>query len=118
MVRFGALALLILASAGCYSWRPTNVGPHALINDARPLEVRATMLDGSVMTMRNPTLVNDTIVGASRAGEARAPAGELRSLEVRRFSATRTAVLVTAHAATVVGIIAAVIYVQPHYYGF
>jgi hypothetical protein len=104
--------------AGCYSWRPVSVGPEALINEVRPRYVRATLSDGTVVTMQNPMLVSDTIVGASRSGLVRALAGELESLEVRRFSMTRTTALVGLNVGVIVGAIAAIIAVQPHYHGF
>ncbi len=114
-----ALAVLLLTTAGCYGWRPVDAGPEAVIQQIRPAELRARMVDGRVVTVRNPQLVNDTIVGASRTGEPRrAPASDLASLEVRRFSTWRTVALVGAHAVTFAGIIAAVIYIQPHYSGF
>jgi hypothetical protein len=113
-----AALLLVMSTVGCYSWRPVSVGPSALINETRPRDVRVTLTDGTVVTMQNPMLMSDTIVGATRTGSVRAPTWELQRLEVLRFSVTRTTALVGLHVGAIVGIVAAIIAVQPHYHGF
>jgi hypothetical protein len=114
-----ALLLAVLAGGtGCYSWRPVTSGPEVVIRDARPRDVRTTLSDGTVLTLQNPMLASDTIVGSSRAGTVRAPTALVERLEVQRFSFVRTTALITLHAGVVVGLIAAIIAVQPHYRGF
>jgi hypothetical protein len=118
MTRRLVAILLLLSTAGCYAWRPTATAPGRLVAEQSPPSIRATMMDGRMVTVSNPTLVNDTIVGATAAGEERAAAADVLSVDVRRLSVTRTVSLFVMHASAVVGLIAAIVHVQPHYRGF
>jgi hypothetical protein len=74
------------------------------------------MDDGTVSTLRSPVLSTDSILGHTPSGVEKVDARRVRLVEERRFNAVRTAGLVVVHATLVVGFIAWVISVQPHYY--
>lgn len=108
---------LVAFLPACYSWQPVTVSPEEVIRDEQPLTVRLTSRDGSRMDVRNPSFSNDSIVGFTDSGLVRAASSEVELLEVSRFNFLKTGIAVVTHAGIIVGFIAAVIRIQPHYYG-
>jgi len=86
--RFIAALLMVLLTA-CQTWRPTTVSPQAVIPVELPLFVRATLTSGEVKFFENPSVRNDSIVGTGSS--LRVAWRDVSSLEVRRFSAGKTA---------------------------
>jgi len=117
-VRTLALALAAIASTGCHSWRPVSAAPHDVIDQERPAHVRATLDDGRVLTLAQPTVVADTLFGNTGAGLERVPTAHVRALEVERGSVPKTLALIVTHVSVVLSVIAIIIDVQPHYRGF
>lgn len=109
-------ACFFLSQGACYSWRPMMPAPRGDGLERRPPAVRVTMDDGTVSTLRSPVLSTDSILGHTPSGVEKVDARRVRLVEERRFNAVRTAGLVVVHATLVVGFIAWVISVQPHYY--
>lgn len=99
-----ALFLLVVFLAGCYSWRPSTISPPELIADEQPSQVRVSRTDGTRLAIRRPLIRNDSIATRERVCSGRLgcyevtngvlPLDQIEALEVRRFSAGRTAVLV------------------------
>lgn len=89
--RYRSMAVLLLALhlQACMSWRPTTVSPQAVIPVELPLFVRATLTSGEVKFFENPSVRNDSIVGTGSS--LRVAWRDVSSLEVRRFSAGKTA---------------------------
>ena len=107
-----------MAAAGCYDWRPTTISPLELIPTENPHSVRITFRDGTAMRLERATIVNDTIVGYVGPRLARVAPQDLGSFDVPRFNTLKTVAFAATGAAVITAIIAAVIYVQPHYSGF
>ena len=93
LTRRVVVALLMVLTTGCQTWRPTFVSPQELI-PARPPSVRATLRSGETATLDNPTMRNDSIWGSTDAGTAGVAAGDVGLLEVRHTSTLRTIGLV------------------------
>ena len=74
------------------------------------------MDDGTVSTLRSPVLRADSIMGYTPSGVRKLDTRRVRVVEEPRFNTLRTAGLVATHALVVVGFIAWVIHIQPHYY--
>ncbi|HEU5358074.1 MAG TPA: hypothetical protein VFU45_03050 [Gemmatimonadales bacterium] len=98
----GLLLLLFLPS--CNSWQVAQPTPAAYLQNERPASARVTRTDGTRLVVRTPSLAVDTLQATSDDGKATAvavPLDKVARLEVRKFSAGRTLLLVG-------GIIAAV----------
>ena len=104
---------------GCQTWQLVAVAPGTPAFEGRATEARLTDGDGSVTNLTSALAFSDTILGTSSTTGlvVRTANSDVRTLEVRRHSLTRTASLLVAHASLVVGAIALVIHVQPHYRG-
>jgi hypothetical protein len=111
------LALILpLLLVGCRSWRTADVD--ALFDARSAQSMRTTLTDGTVMDIQNSFLRNDSIYGQGPRAAVQMPLSRVESIQVMRFSPTRTTALLVAHATVVVGFIAWVIHLQPHYQGF
>lgn len=82
-------ALLLALLTGCQVWQPAIADPATLIPVERPGSVRVTLLDGAMLTVKNPIMRNDSIAPTAIGGVAVATS-DIRSFEVRRFSAKKT----------------------------
>lgn len=88
-------ALLLALLTGCQVWQPAIADPATLIPVERPRSVRVTLLDGAMLTVRDPIMRNDSIVPTETGGAAVA-ASDIRLFEVQRFSAKKTIVFIIA----------------------
>ena len=61
--RSSAILLLALHLNACMTWQPSTVGLRELIEERRPEQIRVTKIDGSRLTLRNPTVEADSIDG-------------------------------------------------------
>lgn len=90
-----ATSLLVLHMASCHSWRSEALAPAQLVPAEHPEVVRVTRSDGSILILRHPTVRNDSMFGIGPdSAEARLALQDVREVEVRRFSAGKTAGLV------------------------
>ena len=81
--------LTVVLASGCTSWRTMPAEPGVVIARETPSEVRLTLRNGAVTTVRSPVVRNDSIVPAVASQEGVA-VSEIGILEIRRFSAVRS----------------------------
>jgi hypothetical protein len=116
-MRILGLLLVTCVLGGCARWSQTGASPRAVITGARPPEVRITRADGDRLIVARPVIARDSIFGTSEVGLARMHVAEVRLMEVERFSPGRTLALIVAHAGAVVGFVALIVDLLPHYRG-
>ena len=120
LTRRGGVALLaMLQLAGCTYWQPQLVGPREALADPEVGRVRLTRPNGDVIVARVAEVRGDTIYGSlgsegsltcERASEAcslRMPISQVGFVELRSFSAIKTAALVLVPVGVFVVIVAA-----------
>jgi hypothetical protein len=61
-MRITATVLIVLQLQACTNWKPQALAPDAQL----PELVRITLLDGSRVTLEDPSIVGDSLVGTSR----------------------------------------------------
>jgi len=97
-----ALILIPLVVTGCYSWQLAEPTPSEYLETHHPERVRLTQGDGSTITLWNPELRGDSLRGGTGGGMAQWDTiravtiglTDVERMEVHRFSARRTMVLV------------------------
>jgi len=90
-VRRGLAVLLALIHLnGCSTWRPVAVHPAQLAGTDVASPLRITRQDGERVVLRNPVARADSIVG----DQASVAITGIQLIEARRFSATRTLILI------------------------
>ncbi len=117
MLVFG---LYLSGSAGCSAWKRQHGGVEALLTKSDPpRKVRVTLLDGSRVEFRSPAIRGDSLCGMmsyaihheSRWDETRwtlsgVPLADIRRVELRKFDAGRTLLLVGMGVGATVAIVA------------
>jgi hypothetical protein len=97
-----AIALLVACtfSSACSTWHTTPLEPQQFSAEESPELARLTFRDGTRLTARHPVLVRDSLVwvhgsGAAPQDSARSafPASSIQQVEVNRFNAGRTILL-------------------------
>jgi hypothetical protein len=87
--RSSVAVMLMPLLSGCQTWHPAVIGPHDLIGSEHPSAVRATLMNGEMVTLSSPAMSNDSIVSTD-AGGAAVAVEDARLLEVRQFSLVKT----------------------------
>lgn len=110
-----AIALLVACtfSSACSGWHTTPLEPQQFSAEQSPELARLTFRDGTRLTARHPVLLRDSLVWVHRSGPAPQdsarsafPASSIQQVEVNRFNAGRTIVLL--------GVLGGAIYAVAH----
>jgi hypothetical protein len=112
----GACCLaFLLQTSGCTSWSSQRNPPAQVLSEKAFDLVRVVRNDGSRVDIYQPRVVNDTVTGFARnpseqkeAETVSVPVADVRYLEVEKFSAGKTILLVAGVGATVLLIAALV----------
>ena len=88
--RPGALAVLVLALSGCYTWRPYEF--RAMPDAGRPLphRLQATGQNGARIVLTAPFVRSDTLFGQVDGDTVAVPFSRIATLERDRLSIERT----------------------------
>ena len=81
------------------TWRPATQPLRAVLDGHTETLVRVRLHGGDTVVLVVPRIVNDTLHGSVRANEtwdAAIPLSDIESVEVQRYSAGRTAVMIAA----------------------
>ncbi len=110
------LALVLLVSTGCRTWRAESRAPTSPVWRNLPGEIRITLEDCSKLTLEQPVIRFDQTIRSQGGGPA-AALQDISAVEARRFSTVRTFGLVLAKASVVIHVLSLIVDGQPHYRG-
>jgi hypothetical protein len=95
-MRWAWILVLVVSSAGCYSWRLEPAAPRQVVEGLEPDVVRVTGPDGSV-TLVEPRISGDSIAGTLPGPRRRpesVPLDRVRTIEVVQRHPGRTAAVI------------------------
>lgn len=92
--------IVLLAAAGCTSWRPAPEPAPAAVRASPSETVRIRRTNGSVILLHDAAVSGDSIVGQSDAfGRVAIATSDVAAVEVRRHDSRKTAGLLAGIAA-------------------
>jgi hypothetical protein len=110
-----ALLLAALTLGGCMTWRPANIPTRALLAGHSETVVRVRRHGGEKLILLAPRITGDTLHGSLPHGsedlgswDVAIPLADVEAVEVERYSAGRTLLLLTAAGATAVAVVGAI----------
>jgi len=112
------LLLAVLTLGGCMTWQPAGFATRDVLAAQRETIVRVRRHGGETLVLVAPRVIRDTLHGSVRSGataatsltqEVAIPLADVEGLEVERYSAGRTGLLIAAVGATALAVAAAVV---------